>query len=86
VVYAAVLAGSVVPPSGIGSIKPTAMESEPSEFSISTETINRRMSSDMSGPLSDKPDGTIASAQVTNIFLPAGERPKKIPHFYIRCP
>jgi hypothetical protein len=35
------------------------------------------MSSDMSGPLSDKPDGTTPNAQVTNTCLPAGESPNK---------
>jgi len=36
-----------------------------------------RMSSDKSGPLSDKPDGTTPNAQVTNTSLPAGERGNK---------
>jgi hypothetical protein len=31
----------------------------------------------MSGPLSDKPDGTTLNALVTNTCLPAGERPNK---------
>ena len=35
----------------------------------------------MSGPLSDKPDGTTPNAQVTNTCLSAGERPNKIPIF-----
>jgi hypothetical protein len=40
------------------------------------------MSNDMSGPLSDKPDGTTQQrAQVTNTCLPAVERPNKTPIF-----
>jgi hypothetical protein len=39
------------------------------------------MSSDMSGPLSAKPDGTTPQAQVGNTCLPAGERPNKTPIF-----
>jgi len=35
----------------------------------------------MSGPLSDKPDDTTTHAQVTNVCLPAGERPNKTPIF-----
>ena len=39
------------------------------------------MSNDMSGPLSDKPDGTTPNAQVTNTCLSGGERPYKNPIF-----
>jgi hypothetical protein len=39
------------------------------------------MSEDMSGPLSEKPDGTTPNAQVTNTCLPAGKGPKKTPIF-----
>jgi hypothetical protein len=39
------------------------------------------MSNDMSGPLSDKPDGTTQHAQVANTCLPAGQRPNKAPIF-----
>ena len=35
------------------------------------------MSSDMSGPLSDMPNGATINAQVANTCLPAGERPNK---------
>ena len=35
------------------------------------------MSSNMSGPLSDKPDGITPKAQVNNTCLPAGKRPNK---------
>ena len=77
--YAAVLAGSVAPLQPSGPLKPTAMDSDPSESALSSETVNRRMSSDMSGPLSGKPDGTTPSTQVANTCLYAGESPKKIP-------
>ena len=39
------------------------------------------MSSDKSGPLSGKPDGTTTNAQVANTCLSAGERPSKTPIF-----
>jgi hypothetical protein len=39
------------------------------------ETYNRRMSSEKSGPLGDKPDGTTQHAQVANTCLPGGQRP-----------
>ena len=35
------------------------------------------MSSDMSGPLTDMPDGTTINAQLANTCLPAGERSNK---------
>jgi len=57
--YTAVPAGPVVPSQPSGTLKPTAMDSDPSESGVSSETINRRMSSDMSGPLSSMPDGSI---------------------------
>ena len=53
------------------------MGSDLSEPAVSSETVNSRMSSDMSGPLSDKSDGTTQHAQVANDCLPAGERPNK---------
>jgi hypothetical protein len=81
VTHAAVLAGPVAPSQPSGSLKPTAMDLEVSEPAVSPETANRRMSSDMSGPLSDKPDGTTLNAQVANTWLPAGERPNKTPIF-----
>jgi hypothetical protein len=37
------------------------------------------MSGDMSGPLSDMPNGTTNHAQVANTCLPAGERHNKTP-------
>jgi len=75
--YAAVLAGSAAPHQPSGPLKPTAMDSDPSQTAASTETVNRRMSSDMSGPLSGKPDGTTPNAQVANTCLSAGELPNK---------
>jgi len=57
------------------------MGSDLSEPVVSSETANRRMSTDMSGPLSDKPDGTIPNAQVTNTCIPTEERPNKTPIF-----
>jgi len=57
------------------------MDSDPSEPAVSSGTANRLMSVDMSGPLSDKPDGTTQHAQMTNTCLPAGELPKKTPIF-----
>ena len=57
------------------------MDSDLSELAVSSETAKRRMASDMSGPLSDKPDGTTPNAQVTDTCLPAGERPNKTPIF-----
>jgi hypothetical protein len=65
--YVANLVGSVSPFQASGSLKPTAMGTDPSEPAVSPETANRRMSSNMSGLLSDKPDGTSISAQVTNV-------------------
>jgi hypothetical protein len=79
--YAAVLAGPVTPFQPSGSLKPTAMDSEMSESAVSPETVNRRMSSYMSGPLSDMPDGTTIRVQVANTCLPAGELPNKTPIF-----
>jgi len=81
VTYAAALAGPVAPSQPSGSLKPTAMDSDMSEPAVSSETANRRMSSDMSGPLSDMPDGATLNAQVANTCLPAGERPNKTPIF-----
>jgi len=57
------------------------MNSDPSLSAVSPETVNRRMSSDMSRPLSDKPDGTSPNAQITNTCLSGGERPNKTPIF-----
>jgi len=77
VTYAAALAGPVAPGQPSGSIKHTAMDSDMSKPAVSSETANRRMSSDISGPLSDTPDGATLNAQVANTCLPRGERPNK---------
>ena len=79
--YAVPFAGPVAPSQPSGSIKHTGMDSDMSEPVVSSETANRRMSSDMSGPLSDTPDGATLNAQVANTCLPAGERPNKTPIF-----
>jgi hypothetical protein len=42
--YAAVFAGSAAPIQPSGTLKPTAMDSNPSESAVSTETATRRMS------------------------------------------
>jgi len=81
VTYAAVLVGPAAPTQPSGSLKPTAMDSDVSEPAVSSETVNRRMSSDMSGPLSNKPNGTTLNAQVDNTCLPAREPPNKMPIF-----
>ena len=79
--FEAALAGTVAPFQPIGSLNPTAKNSDPYEPAVSSETINRRMFSEMSGPLSDKPDDTTTLAQVTNACLLAGEHPNKTPIF-----
>jgi len=79
--YAAVLAANAAPSQASGTIKPTAMDSEPSESGVSMETSNRRTSNVMSGPLSGMPDGTTPNAQVANACLPVGQRPNKTPIF-----
>ena len=72
--YAAVLAANAAPSLPSGTLKPTAKDS--SECGVSTGTPNRRMSDDMSGPLSGMPNDT-----TTNACLPAGQRPNKTPIF-----
>ena len=79
VTYAAALDGPVATSQPSGSLKLIAMDSDISEPADSSETANRRMSSDMSGPLSDTPDGTTLNAQVANTCLPARERPNNTP-------
>ena len=81
VTYRALLDRPVAPLQPSGSLKPTAMDSDPSEPVVLSETTNRRMSSNMFGPVSDKPDGTTAYAHVANTCLPAGQRPNKTPIF-----
>jgi hypothetical protein len=84
VTNAAALVGTIARFQPSWMLKPTAMCSYLSEPAVSNETANRCMSIDMSGPLSDKRDGTTLNAQVTNTGLPAGKRPKKTPIF-ISC-
>ena len=79
--YAAALAGPLAPSQTSGSLKPIAMDSDMSEPAVSSETANRRMSSDMPGPLSDIPHGATLNANVANTCLPAGELPNKTPIF-----
>ena len=70
--YAAALAVPVAPFEPSGLLKLTALDTDPSEPAVSSETVNRRISTDMSGPLSDTPDGTTTHAQVNNAYLRAG--------------
>ena len=56
VTYAAALDGPVAPFEPSCLLKPTAMDSDPPEPAVSSETVNSRIFSDMSGPLSDTPD------------------------------
>jgi len=79
--YAAVLAANAAPSQPRGTLKPTAMDSEISGSGVSMETSKRRMSNDMSGPLSGMPIGTTDKAHVTNVCFPAGQRPNKTPIF-----
>ena len=79
--YSAVLAGSVSTFQPNGTFKPTAMDSDSYEPGVSTEISERHMSPDLSGPLSDTPDGTTDHAHVANAFFPAGQRPKRKPIF-----
>ena len=64
--YAAVLAGPVATSQPSGTLKPTAMDSGPSESCVSSEITTRRMPGDMS-------DGTTRNAQMANACLPAGK-------------
>jgi hypothetical protein len=53
------------------------MGSEKSESGVSMETSERRISQDMSGPLSGTPAGTTNHAHVANACIPAGQLPNK---------
>jgi hypothetical protein len=81
VTYAAALVRPIAPSQPSGALMPTAMDSDMSESAVPFETANRRMSTDMSGPLSDIPDGATLNAQLANTCLPAGDRPNKTPIF-----
>jgi hypothetical protein len=80
VTYEAVAAGPVAPHKPSGSLTPTAKGSDPSESAVTSETAPRRMSTDMSGTMSDMPVGT-TTAHVANTCATAGERPNKTPNF-----
>ena len=74
--YAAVVAGRTNSQQPSGQPKPIATVSDSSEPAASPEAANRRMSVDMSGPLSSMPAGTTEAGAVL-----AGERPNKTPVF-----
>jgi hypothetical protein len=74
--YVAVVAGSTNPHQPSGQPKPITNVSVSSESATSSEAANRRMSVDMSGPLSSTPAGTTEAGAV-----PAWERPNKTPVF-----
>ena len=67
-----VLAGLVAPCQPSGTLKSTDICSDLSEPAFLCDTDNRRISSDISGPLCGKPNGTTPHAQVTTTRLPAG--------------
>ena len=73
--YAAVAAARTIPQQPSGQPKPIATGSDSSELAAS-EAANRRMSVDMSGPLSIITAGTTEAGAV-----PTGERPNKTPVF-----
>jgi len=77
--YAAVLDEPVAPFQASGALKPTAKDTDLSETTVSSETVNRRMYRDMSGPLSDEPDGTTKHVRLPNTCLQAGDIPNKMP-------
>jgi hypothetical protein len=79
--YAAVLAGDFTAQPSSGTIKTTAMDLDLSEYVVSTETANRCMSSDISGPLICKPAHTAPNVQVAKTCLPAGQLWNKTPIF-----
>jgi hypothetical protein len=78
--FAAVVAAPVAPQKPSGPLKPTANGLDSSEPAVFSETDIRRMSSDMSGPLSGTPVGT-TTKHVANSCVPAGQRTNKTPIF-----
>ena len=60
--YGAVLSASVSQSQLSGTLKLTVMDSDTSDSRVSTETSERRSSHNMSGPLSDTPNGTTMHA------------------------
>jgi hypothetical protein len=81
--YAGVLAGSDAPLQHSGSFKSTASCSDMHVPAVSTETSDTRMSNNMFGPLSDKPDDNTPIAIVANTCLQAGQSTNKAPIFLI---
>ena len=79
--YGAVLSGSVAPSEPSGRLKPTAIDTDPSESGVLMDTSERRMFQDMSEPMFGSPDGTIDHAHEDNACVPAGQRPNKTPIF-----
>lgn len=61
--------------------KPAAILSDPPEHPVTSVTGNRRMTMDVSGPLSDKSDDTTPETQVTETCLPAVKHPNKMSTF-----
>ena len=57
------------------------MDWDPSEPADSTESANRRLSNDMSEPLSGTPADTTLNVQVATTCATAGECPNKTPIF-----
>jgi hypothetical protein len=82
--YAAVVAAPVAPKKPSGPLKLTANGLDSSEPAVSSETATRRISSDMSGPLSGAPVGTTENTHVANTCVPARQRPTKTPIFISR--
>jgi hypothetical protein len=78
---AAVVAAPVAPQKQSGPLKLIANGLDSSEPVVSSETATRRMSSDMSGPLSGTPIGTTENTHLTNTSLPVGQPPNKTPIF-----
>jgi hypothetical protein len=79
--YTAVVVASVATQKPSGPLKLTANDLDSSEPVVSSYTATRRMSSDMSGPLSGTPVGTTQNTHVANTCEPAGQRPNKTPIF-----
>jgi hypothetical protein len=77
--YAAVIAEPVAPQKPNGLLKPTSSGFDSSEPAVCSETATRRMSSDMSGPLSGTPIGTTENTHMANTCVPAGQGPNKTP-------
>jgi hypothetical protein len=79
--YAAVVAAPVAPHPPSGPRTPTAKGLDLSEPAGSSEPATRRMSDDISGPMSGMPTGTTSATHVATTCVPAGERPNKTPIF-----